>query len=594
MALTFGPSDLNLHDLPEDGNSSPVERRKNAWEHHNASSTAESSEDSEDGQFASCVQDYRHVRPVVIQKWGERVFDLSSKYCDSDRSHGPREDFRAWENFKSSSVPYVLADAAEQDAFTRGSSPRPPSLVASEEAGSDASDLVPALVSEGAQSMSTSTDSVNTGLASVLGGVNLLDEVDEGILVAPATTVPDTYYVCIFHLLDCQVAFHDVETWRIHMLSHFRGHASPTKAQCPYCPWKTSHAKRDEAWNRMLTHVSTSHSLKAGSVEQARPDFDLFKFLWNRRIISDVQYRTLVTRAKAWFYKPKSVPDNFLSLAPCKIFANEKRARRAQACFRRPNFKLGHSPVPCSQEPLQYRSSRSAEISDRAESNDIARPLATASKRTPSPSKSRTSWDRSRNRAPKLNAEAVEHEVRTLSRSVQDETNFREEAITEMDSENRVSASRLSDMYRFKEDLEETTESLLERTKRFILENLMEEFYVEFGHLLKGRARMCANPSDNDASKASRSTSNEAGSSDLLSSNQHHRNTRLPSRKRGREGDDQKPNERNRPTPAFGSSRRLACPFHKHDPVKYTCNSITGSKYRTCAGPGFETISRTK
>ncbi|KAI9734354.1 MAG: hypothetical protein M1834_002460 [Cirrosporium novae-zelandiae] len=36
----------------------------------------------------------------------------------------------------------------------------------------------------------------------------------------------------------------------------------------------------------------------------------------------------------------------------------------------------------------------------------------------------------------------------------------------------------------------------------------------------------------------------------------------------------------------------FACPFHKYDPKKYSCNDTTKIKYRTCAGPGFGSIAR--
>ena len=38
----------------------------------------------------------------------------------------------------------------------------------------------------------------------------------------------------------------------------------------------------------------------------------------------------------------------------------------------------------------------------------------------------------------------------------------------------------------------------------------------------------------------------------------------------------------------------FACPFHKHEPAKYCCSVVDGSKYRACAGPGFASIARLK
>lgn len=44
-----------------------------------------------------------------------------------------------------------------------------------------------------------------------------------------------------------------------------------------------------------------------------------------------------------------------------------------------------------------------------------------------------------------------------------------------------------------------------------------------------------------------------------------------------------------------GSQGRLfACCFHKNNAQKYCSNSETGTKYRSCAGPGFSKISKLK
>lgn len=40
--------------------------------------------------------------------------------------------------------------------------------------------------------------------------------------------------------------------------------------------------------------------------------------------------------------------------------------------------------------------------------------------------------------------------------------------------------------------------------------------------------------------------------------------------------------------------RLFACFFHKFDSQKYCSNGETGTKYRSCAGPGFSNVSRLK
>jgi hypothetical protein len=62
--------------------------------------------------------------------------------------------------------------------------------------------------------------------------------------------------------------------------------------------------------------------------------------------------------------------------------------------------------------------------------------------------------------------------------------------------------------------------------------------------------------------------------------------------------EDDEPEDRKKRTSrtgaADGGDRLFACPFYKYDPMKYTCTNSTRTKYRTCAGPGFDSIARLK
>ena len=52
------------------------------------------------------------------------------------------------------------------------------------------------------------------------------------------------------------------------------------------------------------------------------------------------------------------------------------------------------------------------------------------------------------------------------------------------------------------------------------------------------------------------------------------------------------------PDARLDSDLLLACPFHKHNPIKYGAHSNPGAgkkpKYRACAGPGFRSVQRLK
>ena len=75
--------------------------------------------------------------------------------------------------------------------------------------------------------------------------------------------------------------------------------------------------------------------------------------------------------------------------------------------------------------------------------------------------------------------------------------------------------------------------------------------------------------------------------------------TRSGAKRQKRQKDSPPPNDRDgkrgKRNPAGqrlgDQNRRFACPFHKFDPDHYGPNDLT---YRSCAGPGFETISKLK
>lgn len=61
------------------------------------------------------------------------------------------------------------------------------------------------------------------------------------------------------------------------------------------------------------------------------------------------------------------------------------------------------------------------------------------------------------------------------------------------------------------------------------------------------------------------------------------------------ENDGRKKRPRGEPDPEVnGDGRLYACPFSKYDSRKYNSNRSTGTRFRTCAGPGWETISKLK
>ncbi|CAI7595371.1 unnamed protein product [Penicillium bialowiezense] len=134
-------------------------------------------------------------------------------------------------------------------------------------------------------------------------------------------------YACLFHTLDCHEAFDDVDEWRTHITSHFRSHPTPSTARCPMCantkfvdgvsgpvssPIIDSHSpspsisqpqspsptpfKLDlvpSAWDRMLDHVADFHYSTGQTLAGSRPDFELMRYLYGVRVITDAQFKAM-------------------------------------------------------------------------------------------------------------------------------------------------------------------------------------------------------------------------------------------------------------------------------------------------------------
>lgn len=121
---------------------------------------------------------------------------------------------------------------------------------------------------------------------------------------------------------------------------------------------------------------------------------------------------------------------------------------------------------------------------------------------------------------------------------------------------------------------------------------LMEEFYTNFDPQWQNNVRSHVAPS-------SRSSRSYADSSKSQNSSRQDSNGKRAMRDREPSPDDNANNGKKRrgnPTDARGDEPdpQFACPFRKYDPRKYCSNLDTGTKYRSCIGPGFSTISKLK
>lgn len=148
--------------------------------------------------------------------------------------------------------------------------------------------------------------------------------------VSLVVSVPDQngsrMYGCLFHMLDCHHSFDDSAQWRTHILSHFRTHPPPSSARCPLCPdtkfvdgdsdsssipvkgERTNESvqkdntvpdaaraspEQPSAWDRMLNHVAADHYQHGHTLAGSRVDFELMRYLYGLRIISDAQFKAM-------------------------------------------------------------------------------------------------------------------------------------------------------------------------------------------------------------------------------------------------------------------------------------------------------------
>ncbi|EYE97641.1 uncharacterized protein EURHEDRAFT_495298 [Aspergillus ruber CBS 135680] len=194
-------------------------------------------------------------------------------------------------------------------------------------------------------STTLSTSSVDTGLASDLARHDILEDDGNGVLVVPQPQSPsesqsfiqtpaprisntrpifyssrayydsDDYdnatnnynynYACLFHVLNCHETFTDIDHWKTHVLSHFRTHQPPPIARCPICPTITSltspttntpnniftDTSHIRAWDALLDHIDTAHYQHGHTLVNTRPDFELLRYLFRLRIISEEQFK---------------------------------------------------------------------------------------------------------------------------------------------------------------------------------------------------------------------------------------------------------------------------------------------------------------
>jgi hypothetical protein len=102
-----------------------------------------------------------------------------------------------------------------------------------------------------------------------------------------------TVYHCLFWFLSCSYSSYDRSDWESHCRDHFLGEEPPRSVQCSLCDWTMTCDDGNVAWGFQAQHVADNHFKFGQGFHEARPDFHLFHYLWQKRLINDQDLKEL-------------------------------------------------------------------------------------------------------------------------------------------------------------------------------------------------------------------------------------------------------------------------------------------------------------
>ena len=175
-----------------------------------------------------------------------------------------------------------------------------------------------------ATSHTTSSVASSMGIRASQDQQRILEQEPGGALVVPPLR-GQRILECPFNVaFFCPLTFSNEEDWLKHSLEHFctkertkRIINPPTSNQCCFCDAKFHSSTPFKSWGERMHHVCLHHCL-GHRLGHARPDFPLFRYLFDNRLISNADYRDLTgnnhnrtQRAAAALYPtPPTSPDS--------------------------------------------------------------------------------------------------------------------------------------------------------------------------------------------------------------------------------------------------------------------------------------------
>lgn len=141
-----------------------------------------------------------------------------------------------------------------------------------------------------------SSASTTPSVSSSLGGRQLetsrLLEPDHQNALQVAPLRHPVIFECPFNFLYCLLSFTNFNEWFAHSVTHFRGIAPPNSNKCCFCDKTFKENPGQHCWKEKLCHTALHHQL-GHKLAHARPDFELHRYLWIKRLIDTAEYKAL-------------------------------------------------------------------------------------------------------------------------------------------------------------------------------------------------------------------------------------------------------------------------------------------------------------
>ena len=190
-----------------------------------------------------------------------------------------------------------------------------------------------ALTSAGSASSAPSVSSAMGERA--LGPPRILEIDDQGALQVPPLTLAPVFE-CPFNFLSCLLTFTTFPGWFAHSLGHFRGINPPNANKCCYCDQRFHENDGQRSWRARMEHVAM-HCQLGHRLAHARPDFELYRYLWSNRLLDNASYKSLMgpsnsrtSAASAYPSPPTSPNTTTMSASNDSVYTvtNDSRRRR--------------------------------------------------------------------------------------------------------------------------------------------------------------------------------------------------------------------------------------------------------------------------